>query len=217
MEKGLFFGLHQNISFRDKNFKKLSILTFKIFLNEEEIKKIEEINLFDKDLRIARDYFLLAYYSGQRISDVMDFGAENIYMKEFLRFYVNKTGNEMQIPMHKKIKEIFEIYEGVIPMMQPNKINKALKEIGKLVGLNQIISFQEERGGKKNQVKKRKFELITTHTARRSLITNLHLKGISISNIMAISGHKTESSLIRYIRSSASDRAEELKKLDFFN
>lgn len=216
MERALSFGLHTNINFRDKNFKKICVQSYKIFLKKEEIKRIEKLDLSDTDLSLARDYFLLAYFTGQRISDVIQFSKDNFYLDEFLRFYTCKTGEEMQIPLHKRVLEIFEIHGGYMPKMQPNKINMALKKLGKLAGLEEVVSYQEERGGKTVQIKKRKFEMITTHTARRSTITNLHLDGVDNSSIMALSGHKTEATLNRYIRSSVSDRANKLKKLDFF-
>jgi hypothetical protein len=44
------------------------------------------------------------------------------------------------------------------------------------------------------------WELISTHTAPRPFATNEYLAGTPSLTIMAITGHKTEKSFLRYIR-----------------
>jgi len=42
--------------------------------------------------------------------------------------------------------------------------------------------------------------MITTHTARRSFITNIYKRGFSSAHIMSMTGHKKESTFLKYIR-----------------
>lgn len=66
------------------------------------------------------------------------------------------------------------------------------------------------RDGKGNIIKY-KYELVTSHTARRSAITNLSKAGIlSERDLMAISGHSSLANLEKYIKTGLSERADEI-------
>jgi integrase len=56
-----------------------------------------------------------------------------------------------------------------------------------------------------------KYDLITTHTARRSFATNLFLSGFPAISIMKITGHKTEKSFMKYIKISQEENANLLQ------
>jgi integrase len=55
--------------------------------------------------------------------------------------------------------------------------------------------------------------MISSHTARRSFCTNEYLKGTPALTIMKVSGHKTESSFLKYIKISSKEHAEKMKQL----
>ena len=63
----------------------------------------------------------------------------------------------------------------------------------------------------RGQVVKFKYELITTHTARRSGVTNLYKTGLlDTRDMMAISGHQTEKVFEHYIKMSKSEHADRI-------
>lgn len=67
-----------------------------------------------------------------------------------------------------------------------------------------------KRDGRGNIIKY-KYELVTSHTARRSAITNLSKAGILTDReIMAISGHASLENLEKYIKTGLSERADEI-------
>ena len=72
-----------------------------------------------------------------------------------------------------------------------------------------VWSFTKE--GRRQQTTHAKWELLTTHTARRSFATNEYLAGTPTLTIMAITGHKTEKAFLRYIKLVSSDHARLLK------
>lgn len=57
-----------------------------------------------------------------------------------------------------------------------------------------------------------KYELIKTHTARRTGCTNMYLAGIPVIDIMKISGHKTEKEFMKYIKVSKLETAQNLSR-----
>jgi integrase len=57
-----------------------------------------------------------------------------------------------------------------------------------------------------------KWKMVTTHTARRSFATNLYKQDFPSLGIMAITGHKTEASFLKYIKVTPREHAEKLKQ-----
>jgi integrase len=89
-----------------------------------------------------------------------------------------------------------------------------LKEIGEMVEVLKIqVSKSITRGGKETSRNYKKYELITTHTARRSFASNLYLKGSASRVIMKITGHKTEKSFMQYIKVSNEENANLILQL----
>ena len=62
-----------------------------------------------------------------------------------------------------------------------------------------------------------KYELISSHTARRSFATNAVLDGVPYHWIMQITGHKSVTSFEKYVKIGAKQAAVLLAKHPFFN
>ncbi len=70
--------------------------------------------------------------------------------------------------------------------------------------------FKRDKNG---TVWKRKFEIVSSHTARRSTITNLYKLGVfDTREMMAISGHRTERNFECYIETSEDEMADRIAK-----
>ena len=79
-----------------------------------------------------------------------------------------------------------------------------------------MINVKKLEDGKKVSVKAPKFELISSHTARRSFATNAYLQNVPTISIMKITGHRTEKSFLKYIKISQEDNANKLISHPFF-
>ena len=81
-----------------------------------------------------------------------------------------------------------------------------------------MIEYAEEHNGQPlyerdscGQTVKFKYELVTTHTARRSGVTNMYKTGIlDKREMMSISGHQTEAIFENYIKVSKSEQADRI-------
>ena len=91
-----------------------------------------------------------------------------------------------------------------------------LKEICEAAGLDSPTKIGITRGGKLSHEINKKFELVCTHTARRSFATNAFLMDIPTISIMKITGHRTEKSFMKYIRISQEENANKLLTHPFF-
>jgi hypothetical protein len=102
-------------------------------------------------------------------------------------------------------------YNGLPPKKILEKdLNKYIKIIGEKLKFNQKIECIKRKGGKEIREYIPKYELIHSHTARRSFCTNMYLKKMPAFDIMHFSGHKTEREFYKYIRIAGEQRASHI-------
>jgi len=207
---------HDNTDFekfkvqRDKNIAS-------IYLNNNEIKTIYNLDLsINPRLDKTRDLFLIGCYTGLRFSDFTQILPENI-KGDFIFIKTQKTDTPVVIPLNVETKEIINKYSGKFPKAISNqKMNEYLKEIAQLAGLNEPILIYESKGNTKSTETKLKYELVCTHTARRSFATNCYKAKIPAKQIMLITGHTTESEFFKYIAITGEENAELLLTHEHF-
>jgi len=130
---------------------------------------------------------------------------------------MNKTNDTVIIPLHKYVRDILKKYDNEVPKSLCNqKMNVYIKHIGSTAKINDKIEVTITKGGKLTKETCLKYNLISTHTARRSFATNLFLADIPAITIMKITGHRTEKSFLRYIRISQEENANKLLDHPFF-
>ena len=215
-------GHHSNIIFSNRRFKTIEEETDSIYLNEDEILAIYTLDLLEnKSLDVTRDLFIFGCYSGLRYSDYHGVNSNNIRQNNngtFLHVKTQKTDELVVIPMNWMLKEVIDKYEGKMPKPFTNQeMNRSLKIIGKQAELDEMVSLSITKGGLRVDTIYKKYELITTHTARRSFATNAYLADIPTISIMKITGHRTEKSFMKYIKMSQEDNANKLIEHPYFS
>lgn len=214
-------GHNTNMTFRKKYFKKIQADVDNIYLNETELDILYNFDFSaTPHLERVRDLFLVGCYSGLRFSDFTKIKLENID-ENFIRKNTQKVSKNVVIPIHPRVKAIInkykEISDNPLPKaIQNQPMNRSLKEMGKLVGFDDDVVIYISRNKDKIKVVNKKYELICTHTARRSFATNAYLAGIPSIAIMKITGHETEKSFLKYIKISQEENAIQLMNHPFF-
>ena len=99
-----------------------------------------------------------------------------------------------------------------LPKLSAQKLNKYIKELCEIAPIKNPVTFIEYRAGKAIEVTKPKYELITSHTARKTFITNSVIFGMNIKALKGITGQKKDSTLNKYIKI-----AEDFKKTEMDN
>ncbi len=215
-------GLHKSLDYQKSAFTKPKEEVNHIYLTMDEIKSIKEINYTKRPhLDIARDLFVIAAVTGLRVSDYKSLSTSNIKTFrgiQYLEIKTQKTGKVVHIPLHPFIKDILKKRDGQFPKMIPEqKINEALKSIGKKAKLNEEITIERTEGGIRTKTAFKKHQLLTNHTARRSFCTNAYKADMPVIDIMAISGHTSEKVFYNYIKASPLERLEKISGHAFFN
>lgn len=177
-----------------------------IYLNETDLEKLGKVELSGNEEKL-RDLFLLQCYTGQRYGDIVRLD-NAIITDTTITLVQEKTAQKVVIPLSDDAKAILNKYDNKMPYIGTEYANELLKVIGKKAGIDdeQLITKQEK--GKTVTIKVLKYELMKTHTARRTFVTASIKKGIQPSIIMKITGHTNPKTMERYNKMTAADAAE---------
>ena len=193
-------------SYQDANIKNDDY--FFIYLDIPDITRIYYCDKLTKMQEEIRDMLILACMTGFRYSDCSRLTSANVrdgYIYE-------KTKANVCVPMTKYIKEIYAKYNnGFPPARSIQYFNREIKVVCKQAGLIETISHEEEdKNGKIKIITKSKYQLISSHTGRRSFATNMLKDNVPESQIMLCTGHRSTASFARYNLMTAEDNARRL-------
>lgn len=239
-------GLHSNSIWKDKKFKGTRIETESIYLTREDLDKIMKADLSKHGTGHdqARDIFMVGVWTAQRVSDYNYITKEQIYThtkrwiedvpdpenpgqtkaeirtKEimYISLIQKKTGAQVSIPVSSELKGILEKYDYCLPHLEDQVINRYLKDICKEAGLTESVEILETKGGTPVRNRYPKWDLVHTHTARRTGATLMYLSGMDLYDIMKITGHTTPVMLKKYIKADKLDIIEKITdKYNYFD
>jgi integrase len=187
-----------------------------IYITEEEIEKIFKLKIKTKAREIVRDRFIANYCLGMRYGDFCKLTSANIKGNVVVR-KTEKTGVIVEVPIHRLLKSILEKYGG-FPLYDKSTQahNKMVKTVCRQAGLTDKVLIERTKGHKVIRKSVKRYEMVSSHTARRSFATNAYLAGIPIARIMLVTGHKTEAAFFRYIRIGRAENAKTLSEHPFF-
>lgn len=214
-------GINTNTAFQSKKFTVIKEESDNIYLSIKELNQLWKLDLSNnKPLETARNLFLIGAFTGLRISDFNQLDNSNfktVNNIEILQVKTQKTGKNVAIPLHPIVKTIVEQTPEILNKSISNPdLNRLIKIVGKQAQINTLESTTITKGGKEISIQQPKYELITSHTARRSFCTNAYLMGLPAIDIMAISGHKSEKVFLNYIKASPEQKALKIAEHDFF-
>jgi len=204
--------LHKNIDFL--HFKRMSEEVDTVALTAEEVDQLIKAPLI-KWWDRARDIFIIQCLTGLRFSDTIILQKANI-QGAFLESKSLKTDTPTIIPIHKEILKIVEKYDGFPPPMTNQRVNKYIKEAAKSAKLNREVIITTNIKGKTIKTKYELWELISTHTGRRTALTNMARQGIDLNDIRNISGHSSLLQLQTYLKIGNEETAKKLLVHPFF-
>jgi integrase len=210
-------GVHENLIYRSRYFKKPSEESEAIYLSEAELQRMKMTILPNRHLDNVRDLFLLACYTGVRSQDYNKLNNDSLINNgTMLKVRTEKTDEEVIIPLHPIAKAILEKYNGTPRIISNQKFNEYIKDVCRIVGLTESVTISRTCGGKKTRITKPKYNFVSSHTARRSFATNAYKAGVPTLAIMAITGHRTEKVFLKYVKVTKEEHAKIVGKHGFF-
>ncbi len=210
-------GLTTNLTFKKFSREKAEVDT--IALIDEEIDAIYKLKLEPGTTdALIRDMFCFNCLVGLRFSDVVLVNKEK-RTGDYLKFQDIKTGKMIVAPLRERAIEILERNNNRFEEISNSHFNKRIKEVAKQIPmLMEKVEIHTTNGGVRKDEIVSKWEIIGSHTGRRTFATNAIKAGIPAHVVMKITGHKTYAAFQRYIRIDGQMSAElmmnEFKKID---
>ena len=160
-----------------------------IYLTEDEIDKIYALRLTGREEEV-RDLFVLQCWIGQRFSDTQAIN-EGIIKEapngkgKVIEIVQEKKTHRVSIPLLPVAIDILNKYKNGFPIYTNQTALNYLKNIGEKAGITRLHNVTEDRGGEVVTTQVKAYELIGTHTARRSFICNMLKHGYD-SHILSL-------------------------------
>ena len=178
-----------------------------IYLTQEEVRKLQE-SQFSKSqsaLERVRDVFLFCCFTGLRYSDAAKLRRADI-KESHIDVVTKKTVDGLKIELNKHSRAILDKYaadkfpgDRALPIISNEKMNAHLKDLGKLCDIDtptRIVFFQ---GNQRIEEVRPKWQLLTTHVARRTFVVTALQLGIPAEVIMRWTGHSRYDAMKPYI------------------
>ena len=215
LNKATEANLYKDTAYKSSRFNVPRVATTKIYLTETELNQILHFDFSDNErLSKVRDVFYVASYTGLRYSDIAKLSKEHIQNGNISLY--NEKGKtkagKVVIPLRPEVAKMIEKYDYKLPVISNQKTNDYIKQVCKLVGIEEAIPIKKSSNGKIYEVMSPKYKEVTVHTARRSFATNAFLNDIPSIAIMKITGHQTEKAFLSYICISAEENANKMKR-----
>lgn len=210
--KGGKYGLTQ-IIFNPLKDKRLSDDRVKVEILQDEIEKLENIVL-PTEYQLYRDLFVLAIYTGQRVSDIQQI-AVGVYERkgDFLVIKTIKRGKAAYIPLSKKVEYYLSKVEGKVKPMSDvnfrNKLNNNIKEIFRLAGIDREITYIDAH---QREITQPLYSIISSHFARHTYITRKVREGYTYEEVGKMVGDTGRVIEKTYSHLTADDHINKLKE-----
>lgn len=208
-----------------------------IYLTESELQALSEMELSGLKDQV-RDVFLVGCFTCQRVSDYASISEDSFTTTAkgtpVIRLVQQKTRTEVKIPIiNDCLRAICMKYDYKLPCIVDVIINRYIKSI--LKDLSEKVPSLAEKIPTRLTMKQRakvesgdlvveydskgnvilpRYACVTTHTARRSGITNMYQSHkYTTLQMMHVSGHKTEKTFMEYIKLSSDEIADEINAI----
>jgi len=187
--------------------------TSRFALTDDELQLLMKCDdkLNKREIEI-RDLFLLQAEMGQRVSKLIDIVRNQNYTIEddFINCAKTEKGNKaVSIHLNERIKKLIEKYrdtefslfknkqkhskrEEVEDITIENYITREIKTIAEKAGLTRIHNYQVQVGDELEERNDRICDIIVSHTARHTFITNRLEEGWEVEMIQLVTGQSEE-------------------------
>lgn len=189
-----------------------------VYLTWDELMRVYTLSFPEgkKYLERVRDVFCFQCFTSLRYSDVAKLRREDID-GDVIRVVTKKTGDTVRIELNKYSRSILEKYKDddrPLPVISNQRMNVWLKEVCFLAGIDTPVVSVYYKGAERFEEVRPKYELIGTHTGRRTFICNALTMGIPAATVMEWTGHSDYKAMKTYVRIADKEKAKAMRKFD---
>ncbi len=184
-----------------------------IYIDTIKLNQLINLDLIEKNrpgLLLTKHLTILACLTGLRFSDWARFGKVRQEINpdtneevNFIQVRNTKTDELVNIPAFEPLLDIYKYYGNKFPEPMSNqKFNTSVKVLGKVLEWDEPVHVRITRSGKKQFQEYLFYELLSSHTGRRSFCSNSFKANVDPELIMKISGHQNQKDFFKYIKCS---------------
>lgn len=226
--KSFFSWANLNDYISNKEWKKFSpeVKTIRnksvVFLTWNELIKLYEFEFPSNKAYLdrTRDVFCFCCFTSIRYSDVAKLKRTDIF-EDHIRVVTEKTDQELSIDLNERAKKIVLKYKDqefkdnlALPVFSNQKMNSFIKECCFIIGLNDPVTTTYYKGNERIDEVKPKYEMISTHSARRTFICNALILGIAPEIVMKWTGHSDYKQMQPYIDIASEEKKKAMRLFD---
>ena len=177
--------------------------TLKVIMSNDDLQLIRLAEIDKGYLQNTQSLFLLACLTGLRYSDFSRINKQHLKKDSegyTLSIRQQKTEEYIDIPLTPEAADIcLKLIDGSVHPISNQNMNTYVKELCKLAGIDEPFEKHIYKGRDKTVQIVPKYELVSTHTGRRTFCTNLLNSGIPAEVVMQFSGHRDYKSFSKYV------------------
>lgn len=190
--------------------------TTQVALSIDEIRKLRSAQITNGQRKVV-DIFIIQCFVGLRYHTLKKFLENPLpYIKEYEgQTYIDitddKTNVKSTVPLGETVKNLLIENGGSFQMpTEASYINRTIKKIAQKAGLDNLVVLRRTEGGRMVEKMSPKYTKIGSHSARRSMGTNLIKEGHNYNDARVILGHASDKQTKDYIKV---DNIDEIKHL----
>ena len=189
-------------------------------LKTHEGREYEKTVMDSAAMSKARDLFCFCAFTSLRYSDVVEVRKTDIH-QGVMTITTQKTHDRLPIVLHKNALAILEKYKDedfkngkALPYITNQQMNRALKYLGEICGFNTPYTITCYRNGTRYDEVYPKYELIGTHTGRKTFICFALSNGVPPDVVMKFTGHCDYKSMKPYIDITESAKRDAISLME---
>lgn len=193
-----------------------------IYLEREELLQLYEYDFDSITLSNTRDVFCFCCLTGLRYSDVRKLKKSDIH-KGTISVITQKTRDSLTIDLNKYSQAILDKHSDIdypkglaLPVPNNSQYNYCIREMSKIAGINSIQKITTLRGIQRIEKEYPKWQVLTSHSGRRTFVVSALRLGIPAEVIMKWTGHKNYQAMKPYIKIVDSLKKQEMTKFNEF-
>lgn len=185
-----------------------------VFLTMDELTTLYRFDFKNQRLNLARDKFCFGCFTGLAFADLNSLTFEHIAGGTLTK-YRQKTKNLLNIELPPPALEIIERYQGkfkALPKLSSQKMNQYIRECCEKAGINTPTIYKDFTGGITTEKVEPKYKLISSHSARKTFITNFYNETKDVWLTKQNAGITQDKTLRRYKGSNKEMERQAMKK-----
>ena len=191
-------------------------MTLTYSTGEQYTKPVQYAGALEK----ARDLFCFCAFTSLRYSDMAALKRSDIVGDKII-VTTQKTNDRLEIPLNDYSRAILDKYADLqdprglaLPVISNQKMNDYLKDLCELCDFRDPVTKVFYKGGARVEETHEKWELISTHAARRTFICYALTKGIPPQIVMKFTGHSDYKAMKPYIDIAGADAAAAMQLMN---